>query len=111
MSASIASGVPVPITQPQNRGWMLPLGYGQDVLAELAVDLGGIGGPAGRRLVERRARLGGHRTPHGALADTFEVVHHVVHHPVAERSELAPVAGVEGFFGPGGMGRKLREKA
>jgi hypothetical protein len=26
MSASIASGVPVPMTQPQNRGWMFPLG-------------------------------------------------------------------------------------
>src|SRR5258706_13924227 len=28
MSASIATGVPVPMTQPQNRGWMLPVGYG-----------------------------------------------------------------------------------
>ena len=26
MSASMASGVPVPITQPQKRGWMFPLG-------------------------------------------------------------------------------------
>jgi len=26
ISASIAVGVPVPITQPQKRGWMLPVG-------------------------------------------------------------------------------------
>ena len=49
-------------------------------------------------------------SPYEPVAHTLEVVHHVVHHPVAERSELAPVGGVEGLFADWSHGRKVWEE-
>ena len=37
----------------------------------------------------------------GQLLRRYSTATVLFHHAVAERSELAPIAGVEGFFGPG----------
>ncbi len=74
------------------------VGIGEDVLAELLVDHRRIGGLARGGLVQCRACSGGHRLPDRPLAHPLQIVHHVVHHAVAERAELAPVGGIEGLF-------------
>ena len=77
-------------------GVNVAVGIGQDVLAELPVDLSRIGGPPRVGSSSAARGLRRHRLPHRPLAHRFEVVHHVVHHAVAERA--------------GGRARSMRDR-
>src|SRR6266566_2040470 len=70
---------------------------GQDIALECLVH-----GLGGRRLARHRPRqtgahVGGDGTPHGPLAGRTQILEHVVHHAVAERPELLPLACVGGI--------------